>query len=47
MEGVYDAGGAVALEGEWTGTNSGPLATPNGEVTTGMGWPGAGAPNCG
>ena len=35
MEGVYDAGGAVALEGEWTGTNSGPLATPDGEVTTG------------
>lgn len=35
MEHVYDAGNAVALEGEWTGTNSGPLATPQGEVTTG------------
>ena len=29
------AGDAVTVEGEWTGTNSGPIATPGGEVTTG------------
>lgn len=35
MQSVYDAGDAVAIEGEWTGTNSGPLVTPQGEVQTG------------
>jgi hypothetical protein len=32
---VAGAGDMVALEGEWTGTNSGPISTPVGEVTTG------------
>ena len=32
---IYAAGDAVAVEGEWTGTNSGPILTPAGEVTTG------------
>ncbi len=32
---VDGIGDVVALEGEWTGTNSGPIATPMGEVTTG------------
>lgn len=32
---VYEAGNVIAVEGEWTGTNTGPLMTPGGEVTTG------------
>lgn len=32
---VYVAGKVVTLEGEWTGTNSGPLSTPSGQVITG------------
>src|SRR6266508_3888696 len=29
---VAGAGDVVALEGEWTGTNSGPISTPKGDV---------------
>jgi ketosteroid isomerase-like protein len=32
---IHVAGNTVALEGEWTGTNSGPIATPGGEIATG------------
>ena len=32
---AHVAGDVVALEGEWTGTNSGPIPTPAGEVATG------------
>ena len=32
---VHVSGNVVALEGEWTGTNSGPIPTPSGEIATG------------